>query len=123
MARLQYFFLNAGIANCIRLALLAVILLFALQADFQSGLWVMSLPAFAIGLTIPFFSREAILRQFSIVRAVMNIVAFGGIIFAAFLRKGHGFEPAWLRILLAFVIAFYISAYFWILSDEQIEKR
>ena len=122
MIRLQQFCRNAELANCIKLLILAVIVFFALRKDFQTGLWLTSLPAFAIGLAIPFFAREVILRHFSIVRVVMNIVAFGGIIFAAVMRQGSGFEPAWLRVFLAFVIAFYISAYFWTLSDERISR-
>ena len=120
MTRLQHFSRNAGLANCIKLLLLAALAFFALKKDFETGLWLISVPALAIGLAIPFFAREMILRQFSIVRIVMNLVAAAGIVVAVVMRQKSGFEPDWLRVLLTFVIAFYISAYFWTLSDGRI---
>lgn len=120
MTRLQHFSRNAGLANCVKLLLLAALVFFALKKDFETGLWLISVPALAIGLAIPFFVREMILRQFSVVRIVMNLVAAVGIVLAVVMRQKSGVEPDWLRVLLTFVIAFYISAYFWALSDERI---
>ena len=120
MSRAAHFFRNAGTANLLKLLVLSILVLLALSKDFSTGLWTLSVPAFAAGVAIPFFIREWLLAQFSVVRIVMNGIAIVAIVLAVLMGGRGGSEPAWLRISLAFVIAFYVSAFFWMLSDERI---
>jgi hypothetical protein len=122
MSRLKYFFRNAGTSNILKLFILSVLVLFALKKDIAVGLWLYSFPAFIAGLAIAFFAREFILQQFSVAKIIMNVAAIAGIVFAAIMQRSSGSEPDWLRVSLAFIIAFYVSAYFWTLSDWRIGR-
>jgi len=119
---LTRFFENAGGKNCIRFALVLIVLCFAVVKDLQTGLAVVTVPIIVAGLLLPCVVRSWLVDHFEVVRTVLNVVALLCIVAALVVPKQQGVEPSALRIALAAVFSLYMGVYFWVLSDSRIRR-
>jgi hypothetical protein len=120
LERFPRFFKNSGTVGSIQLLVFAVLLFFAMKRDFGSGVWVITLPVFIGSLFITYPFRDWLIENYPTVHKVMNGIAITGLIIYFFFRPEE--ETNLIRIVFCFFIGTYIGTFFWILSDENVQR-
>jgi len=118
--RFPRFFRNSGTFGTIQIIVLAILLFFAIKRDTGSGLWVATVPLFVGSLSIGYPVRHWLIEHFNTVKTVMSIVAVSGIVIYFFFKPEK--ETSFIRITFCFLIGTYMGVYFWMLSDEDVQR-
>ena len=84
---------------------------------------LVSVPAFAAALAVPYVVRGFLVDRIEVVRRLMTVFAVAGILSLAIARRRLGSESLWLWRLVITLATLYVSSYFWVMSDEGIVRR
>jgi hypothetical protein len=113
----------AGLGNMIRALLCLVIFFFALRKDARLGIATITVPVFALGVSAPYMIRDRLISMFPLSAKLLNgLLLIIAVLALMFSRKGQ-LDPTWFRITLAALISIYLGCYFWIFSDERLQKE
>lgn len=118
MTRFHRFAENAGLVRILQSVVVLALMGFALRRDFSTGNWTFTVPLLAGVFVLAFLIRDFLVENFSWVRWIMNAAVIAGILAAVFSRKVAP-EPLWIKAAIAGCLGFYMSCYFWTLSDER----
>jgi hypothetical protein len=120
MHRIQRFVKNAGRLGCIQLGAFFFGLVLIIWPDFQSGLWIFTIPALILGFCVSYLIRHLVFEHLWLARRIINAITLLAIIAVAVSRGGDVVESPWLSIFIVGFIANYTGSYFWMLSDERL---
>lgn len=123
MDRFSRFAHNAGLIATIQVLIVLAILFFGLIKDFQTGLWVYTLPVLILSFLIGFAIRRFLVDHLQVVRWVMNAVVVAALLFLFTGGGSTGPGSSVERVLVAASIGLYISFYFWMLSDPLVSRQ
>lgn len=113
----------AGLGNSIRAILCLVVIFFALRKDIRLGIAYITIPVFLVGITTPYAIRNWLVSIFPTSAKVLNgllLIAF--VLVLVFSRKGQA-DPTWFRITSVALASVYLGCYFWLFSDERLQKE
>jgi len=121
LTRLALFRRNAGPVAIAQIAVIAILLFFAIRRDIIDGRWWLSLPAFAAAFAAPYLLRDWLVAHLRPALWTMNVIAVVAIVAVVTLDAPKP-EPAWFRVSVATGMGLYLGCFFWTLSDWRVHR-
>ena len=111
---------NAGPLGTFQAALVTAFVLYWTYSRRDQGNALEAVILVAAGLTVPYFFRDQLVNNLTVVRRTMNLAVVGAII-CGFVWQDDpaATEPA-VQLGLVTTMALYIGCFFWLMSDQRV---